>query len=69
MTYAIDFKGHENLLAVEIPSAVGMRGFYIHALKGEYDFFTYDWEQMLRDNRARPCTYVGDKLDRANKAY
>jgi hypothetical protein len=62
MQYAIDFKGHTNLAAQEIPSAVGMRGLYIgDALKGEYDFQTYRFEQMLRDGTLRPASYIGNR--------
>ncbi|MBO4228029.1 hypothetical protein [Bradyrhizobium neotropicale] len=57
--FAIDFKGQTNLLAQEIPSAVGMRGFYIGALKGEYYFFRYDCEKMLKEGTLRPCSWLG----------
>lgn len=63
MFYAIDFKGQKNLLAQEIPSAVGMVGFYIHALDGEYDFHTYRFEEMKRTDQARPVSFVGNRLD------
>lgn len=67
MFYAIDFKGQENLLAQEIPSAVGMRGFYIHALNGEYDFDKERFASMIRNNQARECSFVGKMLDAKNK--
>lgn len=54
--FAIDFKGQINLTAVEIPSAVGMRGFYIPELNGEYDFQTYRIEGMLRSGDLRPVS-------------
>lgn len=63
--YAIDFKGQTNLLAQQIPSTVGMVGFYIHALGGEYDFFTSRFEGMLSRNEARPVSFVGRRLDAA----
>lgn len=59
MTYALDFKGRRNLFAQEIPSAVGMRGFYIADLDGEYDFFTYDFDAMVRAGTARPASFIG----------
>jgi hypothetical protein len=55
-TYAIDFKGRKNLIAYEIPSAVGMIGFYIPDLDGDYDFFEYRWRGMLDRHEARPCS-------------
>lgn len=63
MFYSIDFKGHRNLLAQEIPSAVGMVGFYIHALDGDYDFHTHRFEEMKRTNVARPVSFVGKRID------
>lgn len=63
MFYAIDFKGHKNLLAQEIPSAVGMRGFYIHALGGDYDFSAYSFEMLVATSSARPVSFVGKMLD------
>lgn len=60
--FAIDFKGHENLVAQEIPSAVNMRGLYIGApLGGEYDFYAYRFEQMIRDGVLRPACYIGHR--------
>ena len=59
--FAIDFKGQNNLTAQEIPSAVGMRGFYIGELKGEYDFCKYRVESMLRDGTLRPASYIGNR--------
>lgn len=47
MIFIVDIKGHKNLEAVEIPSAVGMRGLYIHELAGEYDYPTYEFEARL----------------------
>lgn len=67
MFYAIDFKGHRNLLAQEIPSAVGMVGFYIHALGGDYDFGASRFEEMKRTNAARPVSFVGKRLDALTK--
>jgi hypothetical protein len=61
MFYALDFKGRNNLLAQEIPSAVGMRGFYIHELGGEYDF--RDFEYRIAKGEAREVTFVGRRLD------
>jgi hypothetical protein len=61
MFYAIDFKGHKNLLAQEIPSAVGMRGFYIHDLGGDYDF--RDFEYRIAKGEAREVSFVGRRLD------
>lgn len=63
MFYAIDFKGRTNLLAQEIPSAVGMVGFYIHALGGDYDFPKSRFEGMIARNEARPVSFVGKMLD------
>ena len=58
--FVIDFKGHENLAAQEIPSAVGMRGLYIgQPLDGEYDFHRSRFEQMIRDGVLRPASYIG----------
>lgn len=60
--FAIDFKGHENLNAQEIPSAVNMRGFYIGgALDGEYDFAKYRVESMIADGTLRPASWLGPK--------
>jgi hypothetical protein len=63
MFYSIDFKGQRNLLAQEIPSAVGMRGFYIHALGGDYDFNASRFEGMVSRHEARPVSFVGKMLD------
>nr|DAF77098.1 MAG TPA: hypothetical protein [Caudoviricetes sp.] len=56
--YAIDFKGHKNLLAQEIPSAVGMIGLYIPALKGDYDFKSYDFKARVERGEFRPISKV-----------
>jgi hypothetical protein len=61
--YAIDFKGQTNLLAQRIPSAVGMVGFYIHALGGEFDLLASRFASMLSSNEARPVSFVGRRID------
>lgn len=58
MTFAIDFKGHTNLIAVEIPSAVGMRGLYIRDLGGEYDFRHSDFDARIRAGSFRECSRI-----------
>lgn len=59
-SFAIDFKGHENLNAQEVPSAVGMRGLYIGgALDGEYDFRSGRLENMIADGSLRPASWLG----------
>ncbi|MBN9033675.1 MAG: hypothetical protein J0I23_28165 [Rhizobiales bacterium] len=50
--FAIDFKGSKNLLAQEIPSAVGLRGFLIAGL-GEFDFDRARVMTMLRAGTLR----------------
>lgn len=62
MFYAIDFKGRRNLLAQEIPSAVGMVGFFIPDLGGDYDFNKSRFEGMIARNEARPVSFVGKRL-------
>ncbi|QIW87577.1 hypothetical protein Ab1vBOLIVR4_gp60 [Agrobacterium phage OLIVR4] len=56
--YAIDFKGHKNLLAQEIPSAVGMIGLYIPALDGDYDFKSYDFQARIARGEFRQISRV-----------
>lgn len=60
--FAIDFKGYENLNAQEIPSAVGMRGFYIGgALGGDYDFDKYRVDTMISNGTLRPASWLGPR--------
>lgn len=47
MLYRIDFKGLKNVIAQEIPSAVGMVGLYIPELGGDYDFKSYDFKARV----------------------
>jgi hypothetical protein len=56
--FAIDFKGQTNLTAFEIVSAVGMRGFFIPELAGDYDFWTYNVEGMIARGELRPVSPV-----------
>lgn len=42
--YKVDFKGHKNIYAQEIPSAVGMVGLFIPALGGDFDFSYIDFK-------------------------
>lgn len=58
MLYAIDFKGHKNLVAQEIPSAVGMIGLYIPALDGDYDFRSYDFKDRVSRGEFRQISRV-----------
>lgn len=55
--FAIDFKGRTNLPAVEIPSAVGMRGLYVPD-HGEFDWYGWQFAAMLQDGTLRPCSKV-----------
>lgn len=57
--FSIDFKGHTNLIAQEIVSAVGMRGFYIVGL-GEFDFWKSTVEAMIACGDIRPVSMVHD---------
>lgn len=45
--YKVDFKGHKNVDAQEIPSAVGMVGLYIPALGGDFDFSSHDFKARV----------------------
>lgn len=56
--YAIDFKGQKNILAQEIPSAVGMIGLYIPALGGDYDFKSYDFQARVERGEFRQISRV-----------
>lgn len=56
--FSIDFKGQTNLTAQEIPSAVGMRGFYIVELEGDYDFWTHRVEGMIASGELRPISRI-----------
>lgn len=56
--FAIDFKGQTNLTAYEIISAVGMRGFFIPELCGDFDFWTHRVEGMLASGELRPVSPV-----------
>lgn len=39
-----------------------MRGFYIHALNGEYDFCKEKFASMIRNDQAPECSLVGKML-------
>lgn len=56
--FAIDFKGQYNLIAQEIVSAVGMRGFYIVGL-GDFDFWNSTVEGMIARGELRPISLIG----------
>lgn len=62
--FSIDIFGASNAYAQEIPSAVGLRGFYI-AGHGEFDFSKHKVERMLSAGDLRPASYVEDRLRRA----
>lgn len=55
--FSIDFKGQTNLIAQEIVSAVGMRGFYIVGL-GDFDFWTDRVEGMIARGELRPISLL-----------
>lgn len=55
--FAIDHFGETNLTAQEVPSAVGMRGFYIPG-RGTFDWPAYLVRRMERDGTLRPCSKV-----------
>jgi len=58
MLFSIDFKGHKNILAQEICSAVGMRGLFIPALNGDYDFSSFDFNARVNRGEFRPVSKV-----------
>jgi hypothetical protein len=58
MTFAIDFKGQTNLIATEIPSAVGMRGLYVPDLGDAYDFLESDFNARVRSGAFRECSRI-----------
>jgi hypothetical protein len=63
--YAVDFKGHTNLLADVVPSCVGCVGLYIHEpvdLRGTYDIDQIKFGYWVRQNIARPATFVGRRI-------
>ena len=67
--FAIDFKGHENLNAQEVPSVVGMRGFYIGGpIDDEYDFWKYRVDSMLAEGVLRPASWLGPRYFEAKGA-
>ncbi len=55
--FAIDFKGQTNLIAQEIVSAVGMRGFAIAGL-GDFDFWASTVEGMIARGELRPISLL-----------
>lgn len=55
--FAIDFKEHRNLVAQEIPSAVGLRGFLIEGL-GEFDFEARRVAAMIESGKLRPVSFL-----------
>ena len=65
-TFAIDFKGHKNLIAHEINSAVGMIGLYVPALvqdgcgsnSAEFDFRSFDFASRVANGEFRPVSKV-----------
>jgi hypothetical protein len=63
--YAVDFKGHTNLLADIVPSCVGCVGLYIHEpadMRGTYDIAEYKFRGWVEQNIARPATFVGKRI-------
>lgn len=56
--FSIDFKGRTNLIAQEIISAVGMRGFYIKELGGDFDFWNSRVEGMIASGELRPISII-----------
>ncbi|WP_024278601.1 hypothetical protein [Xanthobacter sp. 126] len=53
--FIIDFQGRENLIAQEIPSAVGMRGLAVQGL-GEFDFDATRFAMLQRFGHIRPAS-------------
>lgn len=56
--FIIDFKGQKNMLAQEVPAAVGMRALYIPTLAGTYDFGGMRFDDMTRRGEIREASHL-----------